>query len=99
MENEENTPACADVTVVGVIKGVEIYRHVMNVCLNGSQESKVAFPEPNLEILQIGTITWTATIADGNADVDTQTQTTRVVCGSGNNNDKEDAREKGDKED
>jgi hypothetical protein len=89
LKNEGHTPACFDVIAVGVLKEVEIYRHVMNVCLNGSQESKVAFPEPNLKRIKVGTITWTATIADGNADDDVQTETTLVVCESGKTNDED----------
>jgi hypothetical protein len=36
-----------------------------------------------------GTINWTATIADGNPDVDLRTARTQIVCipGTGGNND------------
>jgi hypothetical protein len=80
VENESMPLACFDVTVVGVLNGVEIYRQVKNVCLNGGQETRVVFPEPSVMNLQLGTIAWTATIADGNPDVDVRTETTRVVC-------------------
>jgi hypothetical protein len=88
LQNEDDVPACFNAAVVGVLNGAEIYSHVRQICLNGDEEAKVAFPEPSPGLLQAGTVTWTATIADGNTDIDTRTQTTRVVCVPNNGNKK-----------
>jgi hypothetical protein len=71
---------CFPVTVVGTQNGTEIYRQVQNVCLKGDQERRFTFPEPMVSRLKVGTVNWTATIADGNPDVDMKTASTRVVC-------------------
>lgn len=79
----EKTAACFNVTVVGTLGENEIYHHIMNICLKTGKTAEVAFPEPDLATLRAGTITWTASIADGNGDIDSSTQKTRVVCVNG----------------
>jgi len=71
---------CFPVTVVGTENGTQIYSQTINACLRGGQERRFTFPEPMVSMLKLGTVNWTATIADGNADVDMATETTRVVC-------------------
>jgi len=67
----------APATIVGVQDGVEVYNEILTVSDPvGNGRTKWDFPSytPGVE----GTIVWTATIADGDPDVDEATATTTV---------------------
>ncbi len=90
-ENESRMNGCADATVVGVLGGTEVYRVTQQICLNARGDRRFTFPEPNVAMLQPGTINWNVTINDGNPDNDMRTATTRVVCvPSGRDRDRDD---------
>ena len=65
-------------TVVGVKNNVQVYNETVQVSdAPGGKVTSFNFPASSA-ITTAGTITWTATIADDNPDVDQATATTRV---------------------
>jgi hypothetical protein len=57
--------------------GVEVYRWQLNVFDNSTRGS-TTFTFPSYTPTARGTINWTATVADGDPDVDTATAVTTV---------------------
>jgi Thrombospondin type 3 repeat len=70
-----STPVPA--TVVGVQNGSVIYNHTTNVSVPAGRQVTVTFA--SLTPSATGDITWTATIDDGDADVDTATAITKIL--------------------
>lgn len=67
----------APATIVGVQNGVEVYNQILTVSDGvGNGRTKWDFPSYTPEVA--GTIVWTATIADGDPDLDEATASTNV---------------------
>jgi hypothetical protein len=64
-------------TVVGVRNNVQVYSETVQVS-DAVGGGSTAFNFPSYQVTVAGNITWTATIADDNPDVDQATATTRV---------------------
>ncbi len=71
--NEGSAPA----TIVGVQNGVEVYNATLTVS-DGVGNGRTKFNFPDFTPTVAGNIVWTATIADGDPDVDQATATTVV---------------------
>jgi hypothetical protein len=65
-------------TVAGTLNGVQIYSQSLSVSDAIGDSRPTAFTFPSYKPTAVGTITWTATIADSNSDVDNATATTTV---------------------
>ena len=77
VENISEVSGPASATVVGVLNGSEVYNKSLEVAVDPGEAATFSFP--SYRTTTRGTITWTATIADGNdADVDVVTATTLV---------------------
>lgn len=78
VENTSPATGAADATVVGTQGGVEVYRETIQVSdAPGNGRSRFSFP--TYIPTNIGTITWEATIADADPDVDSASAATTVV--------------------
>jgi hypothetical protein len=77
VDNKGTTPGQALATIVGTMGGVEVYRWQLNVFDNSTRGS-TTFTFPSYTPTARGTINWTATVADGDPDVDTATAVTTV---------------------
>jgi hypothetical protein len=77
VDNKGTTPGQTLATIVGTMGGVEVYRWQLNVFDNSTRGS-TTFTFPSYTPTARGTINWTATVADGDPDVDTATAVTTV---------------------
>ncbi|HWR90279.1 MAG TPA: hypothetical protein VN260_08470, partial [Dissulfurispiraceae bacterium] len=79
----------APATVVGMQNGTQVYKETVTVS-DALTEGSTSFSFRSYVPTRTGTITWTATIADGNADTDRMTATTLVVDNAGGDDDEHD---------
>ncbi len=76
-------------TVVGVQNGIEVYRASLAVSAGSSRRTR-SYTFPAYLPTAGGTITWTATLSDGNPDDDTATASTLVKISDSSDDDKHD---------